>query len=93
MIEQEACAAVLMRLEDADESFGFLGQSKRLQVLFDLGRMMSVVVVDHDGSTIGGAPLAKSLHATIETVEGGHRLGRLVPFGPELMGEDHGARH
>ena len=52
---------------------------------------MSVVVVDHDGSTIGGAPLAKSLHATIETVEGGHRLGRLVPFGPELMGEDHAA--
>ena len=71
---------------------GFSASRSCLQGLFDLGRMMSVVVVDHGESTIGGAPLAKSLHATIETVEGGHRLCRLVPFGPELMGEDHGRR-
>lgn len=89
LVEQEARAAVLVRLEDADESFRTFGRAEGAERRVDLRRMVAVVIEDDDLAAIDTAG-TESLHPAFESVEGVHRRCGLFPVGPAGVREDDG---
>ena len=86
-VEQESCAAGLVRLEDADQAVGLIFLAKRFEGGADFGGVVAVVVDDD-----GVVEFADFGHAAIDAGEGADGVGGALGVDADGVagGDGHG---